>query len=107
MNERYGNMATDILHMEPTRAYEYLYKAIKKIQEDRMFQRWINGYQTVKYDEFKENAGYIEPVNILEQAREKEKPVAESEEIQTLKKVEGILGKEKKWKSSSYSAQSS
>ena len=72
-----------------------------------MFQRWINGYQTVKYDEFKESAGYIEPVNILEQAREKEKPIAEKEEIRTLKKVEGILGEEKKWKSSSCSAPSS
>lgn len=45
--------------MEPMRGWNQYASALNKQTEERLFTRWVNGYQmTMPFDEFKRKAGY-------------------------------------------------
>lgn len=49
---RYGN--TDLLGGDFVRSANIIYKAMQKIAEDKLFFRWVFGYQTaIPFEEFK------------------------------------------------------
>lgn len=43
--------------MEPEKGYEFYQEAARQRQDERLFLRWVNGYQTeMNFQEFKEKA---------------------------------------------------
>lgn len=85
-------MAEQILEMEFDKGYEFFLFARKQIQEDKLFQRWIHGYQTeMSYQDFKNQ--------IIQNAKvEAETPKTDEEAqdmaLRALKKVKEILRKD-------------
>lgn len=72
--------------MEPRRGFEFYQEAEKQRQDERLFLRWVNGYQTeMNFTEFKEKALGPAP------AQRKGKPMSEAE---IYEKVKNILRKE-------------
>lgn len=72
--------------MEPEKAFRIYNYALGRIQEERIFQRWIHGYQfSMEFEEFKRKAmGGAGEVALVQQKMQTE------EEI--LEKVKGIIG---------------
>lgn len=52
---RYGAGARDILTMDFNVGIEIMYEGLKQRQEDMIYLRWIHGYQSIGFDEFKLN----------------------------------------------------
>lgn len=85
-------MAEQILEMEFDKGYEFFLFARKQIQEDKLFQRWIHGYQTeMSYQEFK---------NQITKSAKVEAEIPKSDEeaqdmaLKALRKVRDILRKD-------------
>lgn len=54
---RYGAGHLDILAMQFEAALEIIVYAIKQENDDKLFQRWIHGYQEMSFDDFKDAIG--------------------------------------------------
>lgn len=56
--KRYGGGAKDILAMPFEEGYEMMQYALNAENEDKLFVRWINGYQQIMgFEEFKNQIG--------------------------------------------------
>ena len=56
--KRYGGGAKDILAMPFEEGYEMMQYALNAENEDKLFNRWVNGYQQVMgFEEFKNQIG--------------------------------------------------
>lgn len=56
--KRYGGGAKDILAMPFEEGYEMMQYALDAEREDKLFVRWINGYQqAMGFEEFKNQLG--------------------------------------------------
>ncbi len=79
-------MADRVLSMELDRGILFLRKAREKENEDKLFRRWISGYQDkVSFDEFKNS--------VFEEAKKARKSENQSAE-DILEKVRKIINKE-------------
>lgn len=73
--------------MSPEKGYEFYLKALEKYQDERLFARWIHGYQTsMEFSEFKKKAAGT--------VRQAAVPHRELSEAETYEKVKNILRKE-------------
>lgn len=81
--------------MEVQEAIDYIGFVIEQVQEDLIYQRWINGYQTeIDFDMFK--AGLIS----------KTRPPMSTDEIMAqTKDILDSMARDEKWKSLNYSEQ--
>ena len=80
--KRYGGGAKDILAMPFEEGCEMMQYALNAELEDKMFIRWINGYQQVMgFEEFKNQIG-------VESRQVRDNRTAE----EILKTVRGIIG---------------
>lgn len=93
MYQRYGLMADRILQMEYEEGYEFVFFAINKIQEEKLFQRWIAGYQyEMSFDEFKSKARASASNNDnIPETEEEAQDIA----VEILGKVKDILRKDR------------
>ena len=81
---RYGANADRILCMPPKRGYEFYVKGQQEVDNDRIFMRWINGYQqSMSFVDFKRQ--------ITGGETELSEPRKEQTEEEILEKVKGIL----------------
>lgn len=79
-------MADRVLSMELDRGILFLRKAREKENEDKLFRRWISGYQDkVSFNEFK--------ASVFEEAKKARKSENQSAE-DILEKVRKIINKE-------------
>ena len=71
--------------MTPERGFEFYVKGQQEVDNDRIFMRWINGYQhTMSFVDFKRQ--------ITGGATELSEPRKEQTEEEILEKVKSILG---------------
>lgn len=42
---------------------EYILTAIENVKEEKIYTRWVNGYQNMAYEEFKKSLGYTKETN--------------------------------------------
>lgn len=78
--------------MEFDKGYEFFLFARKQIQEDKLFQRWIHGYQTeMSYQEFKNQ---ITKSAKVEAETPKTDEEAQDMALKALRKVRDILRKD-------------
>lgn len=47
------------MEMDFILGFEYIVTAMENFQEDKVYQRWINGYQHIEYSEFKKKMGHV------------------------------------------------
>lgn len=65
---RYGGAVQEVLSLEFDDFIEQINFAIDERAEEDVRQRWLNGYQTMGLDEFKQAVHYRKPTqNIIEQ----------------------------------------